>query len=413
MDIKYVPRINHITLKNHYRVVSSLMLLFVSMILLPWSLSSQAQNQISCSSPSFGATTNFEAGSIASAIAVGDYNRDGAPDLAVANAGSIDVSILLGDGHGGFGPKTDFPLTEALQSGVGPGRITEGDFNRDGKLDLAVPNEGGGSVVILMGDGLGGFSRLPNVRIRTAPFMPAVGDFNLDGKPDLAVTARGTNSVAVMLGDGTGRFGTPSYVGPTGSNTNALGVGDFNRDGKPDLAVGHQSLDMPGMTDTRSLSILLGDGTGGFGAPTHFTLGIRPQSMSIADFNRDGVSDIAVSIEAGADGHISVLLGDGVGGFGSKTTFPVGTGARGTGVADFNSDGKLDFVVALQDASFNKVAVLLGDGQGSFSERTYFPVGDAPRKIAVGDFNCDGKPDVAVPNTSSNNVSILLNTCAP
>lgn len=403
-----VPRISHMTIKKRYRVRRYLIPLLVGMVWLPWGLSSQAQ--IACSTPSFSAPTHFETGLFASGIAVGDYNQDGIPDLAVTNQNANNVSILFGDGKGSFGAKTDFPVAGP------PQRIAEGDFNRDGKLDLALPIQALNVVSILLGDGNGGFGTPNDIAVVGGPFMIVVDELNLDGKADLAVTTltAGFRQVAVLLGDGSGGFSAPTYYGgPSfGNNPNALGVGDFNLDGKPDLAVGG-GINMPAATNNGS--ILLGDGMGGFGEPTYITIGGGPQSMSIADFNRDGVLDIAVSnaLGANAPSTVSVLLGDGMGGFGERTAYPIGIAARGTGVADFNQDGTLDLVVANTNAASNSVSVLLGDGNGGFGEKTDFPVGDGPRKITVGDFNLDGKPDIATPNTRSNNVTILLNTCAP
>ncbi|MBI4468529.1 MAG: VCBS repeat-containing protein [Acidobacteria bacterium] len=97
--------------------------------------------------------------------------------------------------------------------------------------------------------------------------------------------------------------------------------------------------------------------------------------------------------------------------FSAATNIAAGLWPSAIIVADFNRDGKLDLVVAVRGETTNEVGVFLGDGQGGFGQRTYFPVGLSPRKIAVGDFNCDGKPDIVTPNTTSNNVSILLNTC--
>ena len=144
---------------------------------------------------------------------------------------------------------------------------------------------------------------------------------------------------------------------------------------------------------------------------TSFTVGPAPQSMSIADFNGDGFADIAISNSLPAATHstVSVLFGDGKGGFAERLPLEIGVLGRGTGVADFNGDGNLDLVVA--NSTSNTVSVLLGDGKGHFAARTDFPVGQNPRKLAVGDLNHDGRADIVTPNTGSNNVSILINSC--
>ena len=366
--------------------------------------------QATCASPSFSKAVNFATGLFASGVVLGDFNLDGALDMAVSNQNAGNVSILIGDGRGSFGAKTDFPV------GGPPQRIIAADLNRDGALDLVLPIQSSNAVAILFGDGHGGFGKPIMVPVDGGPFMAAAADFNADGKPDLAVTitTAGSRKVAVLLGDGPGGFAAPRYFGSFGNSPMALGVEDFNRDGKLDLAVGGGA-NSP--SDANNLSILLGDGKGGFEAPTYYTIGTAPQSMSIADFNGDGLADIAVSnsitssMTSGGNSTVSVLLALGNGLFAGRTTFPIAEAGRGTGVADFNLDGKLDLVVA--NSNSNTVSVLLGDGKGGFGPKTDFAVGANPRKLAVADVNHDGRPDIVTPNTGSNDVSVLLNTCTP
>jgi hypothetical protein len=365
-----------------------------------------AKAQTVCASPSFQKAVDVDAGLFASGIAVGDFNSDGNADMAVSNQNSNNVSILFGDGTGKFGARIDFP------AGGSPQRITTSDLDHDGKLDLVLPIEARNAVSILMGDGKAVFSEPVVIPVEGGPFMPVVADFNSDGNLDLAVTTRTADSrkVAVLLGNRRGGFSSPTYYGSFANVPTALGVEDFNRDGKLDLAVGG-GLNSP--ADRNNLSVLLGDGKGGFGAPAYFSVGPAPQSMSIADFNADGIWDIAISnsLAAGVNSSVSVLLGDGKGSFAERAVFEIGDAGRGTGVADFNGDGNLDLVVANSNSS--TVSILLGDGKGSFAAKSDFAVGKNPRKLAVGDFNRDGRPDIATPNTGANNVSILMNNCTP
>lgn len=365
---------------------------------------SAAQAQVGCPSVNFTEARNIETGLFASGAAVGDFNLDGWPDIAVSNQNASKVSILLNDRRGGFGEKTDLPLSGP------PRRIAAADLNQDGKLDLILPLQEKNVVAILSGDGAGHFGEPTTIPVEGGPFMPAAADFNADGKLDLAVTTLSATSrkLAVLLRTGVGTFGPPAYYGPFGNDPVALGVEDFNADGKLDIAVGGGTNSPPNMNN---LSVLLGDGRGNFGAPAHFTVGQAPQSMSIADFNGDRISDISISngLPVEGDSTVSVLLGNGKGGFGDRTPLSIGIVARGTGAADFNGDGHVDLVVANNGS--NTVSVLLGDGTGRFAAKTDFAVGKGPRKLAVGDFNRDGRPDIAIPNTGSNDVSILLNDC--
>ena len=362
--------------------------------------------QTPCTSPSFGAPVRYDTGLFASGVALGDFNQDGALDMAVTNQNASNVSILPGDGRGGFGPKADFAV------GGPPQRIIAADLNRDNALDLILPIQSANLVAILWGDGRGGFARRTTLPLEGAPFMPAAADFNADGFLDLAVTttAAGSRRVAIFLGDGAGGFAAPTFVGAFGNSPIALGIADFNGDGRPDFAVGGGPNVAP---DMNNLSVFLGNGRGGFELSASYPVGPAPQSMSIADFNGDGAPDIAVSnsLPAGANSTVSVLLGRGDGRFMDRTAFSIGEGGRGTGVADFNQDGRLDLVVG--NSTSSTVSVLLGDGRGGFGAKADFAVGRNPRKIAVGDVNHDGRADIITPNTGSNDVSVLINSCAP
>jgi hypothetical protein len=184
--------------------------------------------------------------------AVGDFNLDGKLDLAVANSGDGDVTILLGNGSGGFTQAAGSPV----DVGSIPLSVVVGDFNLDGKPDLAVTNAGSDNVTILLGNGSGGFTQPAGSPVSTGdePFSVVVGDFNLDGKPDLAVANDGSpGNVTILLGNGSGGF-TQAAGSPVsaGHGPIFLTVGDFNQDGKPDLAVANNG--------SNNVTILLGDG---------------------------------------------------------------------------------------------------------------------------------------------------------
>lgn len=366
----------------------------------------QAQAPATCPLPSFKEAVNIDTGLFASGVAIGDFNLDRAADLAVTNQNSNNVSILLGDGTGGFRGKTDFP------AGGSPERIAAADLDGDGKLDLVLPIQAGNAVSVLWGDGKGGFGERSTFAVEGSPFMPVIADFNADGRLDVAVTTRtaGSRRVAVLSGNGLRRFNAPSYYGSFESSPIALGTADFNRDGTLDLAAGG-GMNAPAGAD--NLSIFLGDGKGGFGVPSYHTVGQAPQSMSIADLNGDGFSDIAISNSLPVDMNstVSVLFGNGEGGFAERIALEIGLVGRGTGVADFNGDGTLDLVVA--NSNSNTVSILLGEGKGRFAAKTDLRVGTNPRKLTVGDLNGDGRADIVTPNTGSNNVSILMNNCTP
>ncbi|MEG4966560.1 DUF4347 domain-containing protein, partial [Microcoleus sp. B6-A1] len=351
---------------------------------------------------SFSTATNFSAGFSPTATPVsidtGDFNSDGFPDLAVANLGSRDISILLGTGTGSFGTATNLfnPGNEI------PNSIAVRDFNGDSKLDLAVANPingaNGNFISIRLGTGTGTFGNPTNFGSGINPRSIAAGDFNGDSKLDLATAPLSGNNLSILLGDGTGSFSTPATIINTGASL-TIATADFNSDGKLDLVTSNNSA-------TNNISVLLGDGTGNFSAPVNFSAGTGKHFVVTGDFNGDGQLDLAASNSA--SNNVSVLLGDGTGNFGTATNFSVGSSPESVVAGDFNGDGKTD--LAASNGGDNNVSVLLGDGTGSFGTAVNFSVGTIPRSIAAGDFNADGKLDLATPNFTSKDVSILLNT---
>ncbi|MCC5659361.1 FG-GAP-like repeat-containing protein [Nostoc sp. XA010] len=339
----------------------------------------------------FGTATNFTVGSNPQSITVGDFNGDGKLDLAAANVNSNNVSLLLGDGTGGFATATNFT------AGSNPRSVTVGDFNGDSKLDLAAANVNSNNVSLLLGNGTGGFATATNFTVGSSPYSITVADFNGDGKLDLAAANFYSNNVSVLLGDGTGGFATATNF-TVGSNPQSITVADFNGDGKLDLAAANHF--------SYNVSVLLGDGTGGFATATNFTVGTNhPVSLTGRDFNSDGKLDLATANHD--SDNVSVLLGDGTGGFATATNFTVGSSPQSVTVGDFNGDGKLDLAAA--NFYSNNVSVLLGDGTGGFATATNFTVGSNPQSVTVADFNGDSKLDLAAANISSNTVSVLLN----
>lgn len=324
-------------------------------------------------------------------IAVGDFDGDGAQDLAVANQFDRTISILLGDGSGGFTRASDVP------AGFSAGAMTLGDFNGDGAQDLAVANNSSGTVTILLGDGLGGFSLTSDWPVGVAPSSVVRGDFDRNGAEDLAVTNR-NSSVSVLLGDGLGGFTSVSSR-TVGLSPYSIVSGDINGDGSMDLATANSGSD--------SVSILLGDGLGGFTGEADVAVGQNPVSLVIGDLDGDGDPDL---VTANAIDHtLSALLGDGLGGFDRMPDRPVGGYPNAISIGDLNGDGTPDLAVTIQP---NTVSVLLGDGLGGFSPAPSQAVGNNPYSIAGGDFNHDGRRDLAVGNigdaTTVSTVSVLL-----
>ena len=353
-------------------------------------LAPPAAAQVSFSSPTAYATGNLpqEAG-------LGDFNGDGDRDLATANGGSDNVSVLLGGPGGSFGAATNFPV------GMGPGAVGVGLFNADSDPDLVTPNLTSDDVSVLLGGPGGSFGTAANSFAGDNARKLAVADFNLDGNPDLAVTI--LNAVNVLLGDGGGNFGAPTSF-PAG-NPRAIAVGFFNGDSDPDLAL--TEAEPPLGPPSNQVLVLLGGTGGSFGPATSipFPAGSKPTDVAVADLNGDAKQDLAVANDGSS--NVSILLGDGAGSFAAPTNVTAGTNPNGVAVADVNGDGIPDLVVANRIS--DDVSILLGQPGGGFAAAAQFPAGDWPERPVTGDFDADGKPDLAVPNVASDTVSVLLN----
>ena len=260
----------------------------------------------------FGVAKLYDAGNEARAVAVGDFNGDGKLDLAVANqnctgggppCGQGTVSILLGNGDGTFQNHMDYDTAN------GPTWVTTGDFNGDGNLDLAVSASNGGSgtdVSVLLGDGRGVFHQLSDITVGVNPVEVATADFNKDGKLDLAVVNNaglGNGSVSILLGNGDGTFQNPVDYSTGSFYDNGLAVADFNQDGNLDLAVTNGG--------SNTVSVFLGKGDGTF--PSSLTSdsgGSDPFGVLVGDFDRDGRLDLVVTNNYGG-GTVAILLQNG------------------------------------------------------------------------------------------------------
>jgi len=322
--------------------------------------------------------TDVASGTQPGSMAVGDFNADGKLDLAISNGAQNSVLVLLGNGDGTFQGPVAYG-TPAMALGV-----AAGDFNGDGKIDLAVAGSQG-AVSIFLGAGDGTFQPAGEVLVLPGPHAVMVGDFNGDGMADLAVIYSQENAVSILLGNGDGTF-QPRLDYPTGIYPAALALGDFNGDGRLDLAVAN--------TADRTFSILLGSGDGTFQAALDFMLPGPPTALAAGDFNGDGKADLSVVVsEVGA---VSIITGRGDGTFSSPQAYGGSPGAWAVAAGDFSGDGKLDLVTT--NLGDNTLSMFLGGGDGTFQFDAAFPTGPVPVEAAVADFNGDGKLDLAVVN---------------
>ena len=415
------------------------------------------------------------------AITVADFNKDGHPDIALSDAvGGID--ILLNRGNGTFDAPVFYPATNCCGGGVPGGEsgiaaaylntdkdldlviaapsgvwvylgngdgsfktpvnysfpygdsIAIADVNGDKKLDLIVPDYYSSCVWVLLGDGNGTFKPAVAYATDWFPQSIVVADFNGDGLPDIAmgsdsgpyitlafgngdgtfraganynqgdwigqatadfngdgnpdIVTFSSSRFAVMLGSSHGILSTPIVTQPTAFNTiNWLASGDVNGDGRADVVISYVTT-----TTIFGIGVLLGNGNGTFKTPVLYSSGDSngyPGIVTLADVNNDGKLDI---IETNGDNTVSVLLNTGKGKFGAPIVFPGGNGGE-IATGDFNHDGKID--LAINDWTNNSIDIFLGNGNGTFQPMVAYPVVNHPEWVAVGDFNNDKKLDLA------------------
>ncbi len=394
----------------------------------------------------FQITDTVAAGDAPWTVETGDFNGDGVTDLATANGNTDNVSLLIGNGDGTF----QSPLF--LVAGNNPNDVAVNDFNGDGRDDIAVANNfdssvwvylqnsngtfqgpnrfnlsirpndvvsadlngdnfadivmtgTGATIAYLVGNGNGTFQAEQNLSIHSASTNLIVEDVDADGANDIVTSNFNGDSVSVFLGNGDGTF-PPAVSFVTGETPWGVAAGDFDGDGALDLVTANGS--------GSDLSVLFGDGGGKFlirdegekyPPPIVFPAGDFPSSLVTADFNGDGINDLA-NTNRNAD-TVTVVLGNPDGTFGVPQTFAVGDDPLAIIAGDFDNDGQMDLATA--NLNSDDVTVLWGNGDGTFQPAVSFASDDAPQSLAVADFNGDGVSDLVVANRFGHNVTVLI-----
>jgi hypothetical protein len=374
-----------------------------ALVILTGSCQAQTRRSANSQSPLFTPAQGFplSLGSRPNDIAVADWNKDGKLDIVTCNAGDT-LTVLLGNGRGGFTPAPGSPINAAAHL------IAVGDVNNDRNPDLALTHHDSFDVVVLLGAGDGRFTAAP-----ASPFTAHQGtkphnhglvlsDLNLDGNLDITTSNQDDNSVSVLLGNGSGGFapatGSPF---PVGRAPYPHAVGDVNGDGNPDIVTPN--------VGSNNVSVLLGNGRGNFtpAANSPYAVAGRPYYIALGDVSGDAKPDLITTHDD--INLMTTLLGDGRGGFSPAPGSPFDLGRRAFKLvaADVNRDARMDIVIGTEGG--DSVTVLLSNERGGYTPAAGSPyvAGRSPRAV-IGDVNGDGKPDIITANNGSGDISVLL-----
>ena len=338
-----------------------------------------------------------------SSLAAGDLNHSGIPGLAVVSVNnSVPLVYALGKGDGRFGA-----WRQDRNVGYAPGFVLLADVDGDGNLDAITTDILAGDLNVTFGDGEGhlyGGKRLLVGGVQST-YIVAVADVNGDGVSDIVGT---TNSgIFVILGKGSRRFAKAVTFGSGGQSPYGIAVGDLNHDGIPDLIVANYGTEQNG--DYGNVAVLLGKGNGSFDPPVRYPIGKYedPFWLALGDFN----GNLGVAVTTQNSNAVHVLLGRGDGTLSPPRSFPAGLDPFDVVSADFNGDGIPDLAVTnYSNPKPCHVSVMLGNGDGTFQPPVEFRVGVSPWQLVVADFTRDGKPDIATINGGDSTITILLNT---
>lgn len=345
----------------------------------------------------------LQTGASPGGVEVADLNGDSRPDLVVTNE-SGSVSIFLNDGNGRFHAPPGAPFA----AGPSPNDVAIADFNGDKRPDLAFANHETHAVTVLLGDGRGGFAAAPAVPVRSVPHPHgiAAADLDRDGHTDLVIDSWGQNRLELLRGNGRGGFAEWEMV-PVGQHPyQRPRIADVNGDGWPDLLASN--------LDSKDLSVLLGGAHRFVPAPgSPFAAGDGPFGLAVGDFDGDGHLDVAVvnspgsAVQGGQDG-LTILLGDGSGRFVKMAQSPLETGARPNRLAtgDLDGDGHDDVVVTRPDDGL--IVIFYLGAKGALIRREELRAGSGAKGIAIADFDGNGRKDIAVTLEGASQLVLLI-----
>ena len=352
---------------------------------------------------SFGTATPLAMAQTPRRVIAVDLNNDMKLDLVTANSGNSSINVRLGNGDGTFGSA----LPNSLGAGTQPYAVAAGDVNGDKIVDLVTANNASGNISLRLGVGDGTFTTPATDKFSAGagPYDIALGDIDGDGKLDAVVANDGSNNVSLLVN--TSPTFKASVNTPTaGNRPQGLILSDFNGDQKLDFATAD--------SNGNSVTVRLNSGTGGFGLlGSTITNVTAPNYLVAGDFDGNGKLDIATPNGGVATLRFSPGNGDATFGAGVTTALPANNGNRWVAKGDFNLDGILD--LAVSNSGSNTVSLLIGKGDGTFTAQTpiTFAAGVTPMHLSAGDFNRDGLFDLVVadPGSATGMVQVLLSQC--
>jgi outer membrane protein assembly factor BamB len=333
-------------------------------------------------------------------IAIADFNKDGKLDIALSSRASFGgggVTVFLGLGNGTFQG-----LQELSSFGEGTYGLAAADLDGDGVVDVVSAsagesNDGQPNVYVSLGKGDGTLSKPKTYSVGPGPFAMVLADLDGSGRPDM-VLADDIDGFRVLLNQGKGTFGNPvAYA--SGQAVLTVALGDLTGDGKPDVVLG--------MKDPQTVQVFPGKGNGTFGTPLITAVGGWPSGLALGDVNADGKLDVVV-----ATGDVQILLGKGDGTFSPGATVPAGSSASGVALGDLDLDGRVDLVVTEESVTnSDSVRIFFGNGDGTFQGMQAFATDSFPSMPLIADFNGDGRPDIVTCNDVADTVTLLLGAC--
>lgn len=334
----------------------------------------------------FAQHVSYTVGSKPTSVTLGDFNNDGRLDIVTVDSDRPKAWVLFGQGDGTLAPP--ITLVEGLSYAV-----TTGDVNGDGWLDLVTADYFADQVSIRLSNGDGTFAEQTAYSVEYFPTSVAMGDVNGDGRLDVVVTHPFSGSVSILVGNGDGTFAEQmSFV--VGGVPFWAALGDVNADGQLDIVT----------TNDDSISIVFGNGDGTFVQQSKYQTSDWPFSVSLGDLNADNISDIVV---ASYTGDVAILLGNGNGTFASVASHSTGTDLGFSSLWDVDDDGLLDLVTASFGSwSSAELSIFLGNGDGTFANKSTHEAGTDVQSLALGDFDLNGTLDFVTVHYGRDTISV-------